>query len=322
MRIALLFFESKGKMNVVIKKWNHFVEWFKMVVLSLFFGKFPRMVYEQKISYSYKHAVDDKISPTHSCVGYALMCITLILVAIFSTYQSIDVYQAHNKWSYLFIFNCLLAISSMILFYWAFKNIQEISKGVKSRMKLMDEVLDVLGVKDPNEDEFGRYDFEKWLTEMRPYYEMGEKKGEKWQLVFSFFSLVWPNHSKEDRFYITTELGTGHVNTSWTRKVRMVRINHDVSVKDLKRVLEYRKGLIERPKDSIIQLNPQFDLCNHDVFEFSDMSPESVSINRLKVRKESVDGEGISFDNELTFDKEDRSGIIHKNDYLVFFSRR
>jgi hypothetical protein len=322
MRIALLFFESKGKMNVVIKKWNHFVEWFKMVVLSLFFGKFPRMVYEQKISYSYKHAVDDKISPTHSCVGYALMCITLILVAIFSTYQSIDVYQAHNKWSYLFIFNCLLAISSMILFYWAFKNIQEISKGVKSRMKLMDEVLDVLGVKDPNEDEFGRYDFEKWLTEMRPYYEMGEKKGEKWQLVFSFFSLVWPNHSKEDRFYITTELGTGHVNTSWTRKVRMVRINHDVSVKDLKRVLEYRKGLIERPKDSIIQLNPQFDLSNNDIFEFSDMSPESVSINRLKVRKESVDGEGISFDNELTFDKEDRSGIIHKNDYLVFFSRR
>lgn len=319
-------------MNIVSKHLDRFIRWFKMVVLSIFFGKFPNLEYEYKIDVALRNAIDDKSNfvsiqffECFFCIlGFISAVTSVVFVAILYLLGEIKLSESS------FVMIVILILAILVFAEFLRRDIRRTSVGVKVRFRLLLEVLDIIYVDKKHRlngfhfcDTDIRRSLTAWLKEKRPSYEAGECR--EWEIVCSFMDVAWPRIAEDVRLYITSELSSVAI-SEWSYKLRVIRVNRRVSVKDLKKILTNKKGLVERPKDSTIFTGKAFsEHKEHQFFEFKDVSLDvpcvslgSTTLNRLKFEKtEELETEGV-----LVFDKEDNSGFLEEESYVVFFTKR
>ncbi len=323
-------------MNIVSKHLDHFIRWFKMVVLSIFFGKFPRLVYSGRIGNSLEYRIGGLAWHWNAMFDQCAMFIVHIIAVITSVsllvFFSHEIYRVEKTPTTitLLVVALLIVIAQLMLVKYLWVYIREISTGIKSRLDPLYEALRIVNGNDNHHRSdyyIGDIDtmrsLKKWLKENRPAYEAGECR--EWEIVCSFMDVAWPRIAEDVRLYITSELSSVAI-SEWSYKLRVIRVNRRVSVKDLKKILTNKKGLVERPEDSTIFTCKAFsEHKEHQFFEFKDVSLDvpdvslgSTTLNRLKFEKtEELETEGV-----LVFDKEDNSGFLEEESYVVFFTKR
>lgn len=316
-------------MNIVSKNLDRFIRWFKMMVLSIFFGKFPRLVYEYKIDMALRNAIDDKSNfvsiqffECFFCIlGFISAVTSVIFVAILYLLREIKLSDSS------FVMIVILILAILVFAEFLRRDIKKTSVGVKERFRFLLEVLDIIYVDKKHHlngfhfvDTDIRRSLTAWLKERRPAYEAGECRD--WEIVFSFAKLVWPNLANQDQYYLTSEIPLVVI-SEWPYKVKIICINTRVSVMDLKKILKVRKGLIERPQGSTLFTGKAFS--GHEFFEFKDVSLDvpgvslgSKTLYRLKFEKT----EGLGTEGVLEFEEEDNSGFLEEGSYVVFFTER
>lgn len=319
-------------MNIISKNLDCFIRWFKMMVLSIFFGKFPRLVYEYRIDIALRNAIDDKSNFVSIQFFECFFCIlglisattSVVFVAILYLVGEIKLSESP------FVMIVILILALLVFEEFLRRDIKKTSVGVKERFRLLLQVLDIVYIEKKHRlngfhfvDTDIRRSLTAWLKERRPAYEAGECRD--WEIVFSFVKLAWPNLANQDQYYLTSEIPLVVI-SEWPYKVKVICINTRVSVMDLKKILKFRKGLIERPQDSTLFTGKAFSGHEeHKFFEFKDVSLDvpgvslgSKTLYRLKFEKT----EGLGTEGVLIFNKEDNTGFLEEGSYVVFFSER
>lgn len=300
-----------------------------MMVLSIFFGKFPRLVYEGKISDYLESEIDNGNRFEKTLFQECIMLVTCLIMALATITTTVifsrEIYYGRTDLVsiVIVILLSLLTVAILWLAKFLFSDIRKVSREVNEGLELLFKVLSIVN-NDSRHEQPNYYISEIetrrsiifWLEKNRALYEMGACRD--WEVVLSLTDMFWPQAADNARCYLTSELSLV-VTSEWSYKLRIVRVNTRVSVVDLKKILRFKKGLIERPQDSTLFTGKAFSGHEgHDFFEFKNTSTESITLNKLCFRNTG----GVIIGGQLEFEREDDSGFLEEGSHVVFFSER